>query len=288
MTWRLLPDDGERDPRTNLAREEALARIVASDPGASTPVLRLWRNAACVVVGRFQLPAAEVDVNAARALGVPVLRRFTGGGAVYHDPGNLNVSLVLRPDDPWLLERPEARRLPGLYRLLLDPLATAVRAMGVPARATERDLVAETSGAYPLWQASGASPAGDRKVGGVAAWLGGRALLVHGTLLVDADLDALDRVCAGPGAPGNPRWERTRSRRVAVTSVARELEARGDPVPTAGAVDLAVVAAFEAAGAEGLAGRFMTEPTAWTEPELAAADRLRSDRYEVAAWHESG
>ena len=43
--WRYLPDDGVRDPRTNLAREEAIARHVAADPLAPTPVLRLWRNA---------------------------------------------------------------------------------------------------------------------------------------------------------------------------------------------------------------------------------------------------
>lgn len=269
MTWRYLADDGERDPRRNLAREEALARAVAADPTAVAPVLRLWRNDRCVVVGRFQLPAAEVDLAAAAALGAPVLRRFTGGGTVYHDPGNLNVSLVLRPDDPRLLEDPNVRRLPGLYRLLLEPLAAAARALGLPARATERDLVANGPGAG----------AGPRKLGGVAAWLGGRALLLHGTLLVDANLEALERVCAGPGAPGNPRWERTKSRRATVTSVARELAGRRAPVPTPEAVDLAVVAALDAAGAV---------PSSWTPAELAAANRLLADRYADPAWHEAG
>jgi lipoate-protein ligase A len=214
-TWRYLPDDGERDPATNLAREEAIARHVAADPTASTPVLRLWRDAPCVVVGRFQLGAAEVDHVAAAALGAPVLRRFTGGGTVWHDPGNLNVSVVLRPEDAVLAADPALRRLPGLYRLVLAPLAAAVRSLGVAAEVTERDIVA---------------PGG--KLSGVAAWLGGRALLVHATLLVDADLDALARVCNGPGAAGDPRWERTKSRRVGVTSLSREL---GD-LPSASAV----------------------------------------------------
>ena len=101
---------------------------------------------------------------------------------------------------------PSLRRLPGLYRLVLAPLAAAVRSLGVAAELTDRDIVA----------AGG-------KLSGVAAWLGGRALLVHATLLVDADLDALARVCNGPGAAGDPRWERTQSRRVRVTSIAREL-----------------------------------------------------------------
>jgi lipoate-protein ligase A len=267
VSWRYLPDDGERDPARNLAREEALARVVAADRDAPTPVLRLWRNDPCAVLGRFQVAAAEVDPAAAAAMGVPVLRRFTGGGAVYHDPGNLNVSLVLRPDDQLLLADPATRRLPGLFRVLLGPLATAASALGVPARATERDLVVERPDGTTA------------KIGGVAAWLGSRALLVHGTLLVDADLAALDRVCAGPGDPGNPRWERTRSRRATVTSLARELAARGLPVPAASAVDLAVLAAFDVA-----AGAAST----WTGAELAAADRLLADRYADPRWHAGG
>ena len=124
-TWRLLPDDGERDPRINLAREEAIARHVAANPAAPTPVLRLWRDDPAVVVGRFQLAAAEVDTTAAARLGAPVLRRFTGGGTVWHDPGNLNVSVILRPEDTLFTADPALRRLPGLYRITLDPLAAA-------------------------------------------------------------------------------------------------------------------------------------------------------------------
>lgn len=254
-TWRYLPDDGERDPRTNLAREEAIARHVAADATAPTPVLRLWRNAPCAVVGRFQLASAEVDRAAAAALGAPVLRRFTGGGTVWHDPGNLNVSVVLRPEDAVLAADPSLRRLPGLYRLVLAPLTAAVRSLGVAAEMTEREIVA---------------PGG--KLSGVAAWLGGRALLVHATLLVGADLDALARVCNGPGAPGDPRWERTRSRRVGVTSLARELSG----APLDAAVEAAVLAAF---------GVDPAVRAALAPAERAAAGRLLRDRYADPAWH---
>ncbi len=215
----------------------------------------MWRNAPCAVVGRFQVAAAEVDLDAAAMLGAPVLRRFTGGGTVWHDPGNLNVSVVLRPEDAILAADPSLRRLPGLYRLVLGPLTAAVRSLGVAAAMTERDIVA---------------PGG--KLSGVAAWLGGRALLVHATLLVDADLDALARVCNGPGATGDPRWERTKSRRVPVTSVARELG--GAPAP--GDLEAAVLAAFGAVGAG---------TSALSRAELAATERLLADRYGVPAWH---
>jgi lipoate-protein ligase A len=165
------------------------------------------------------------------------------------------VSVVLRPEDAVLAADPSLRRLPGLYRLVLAPIAAAVRSLGVAAEMTERDIVA---------------PGG--KLSGVAAWIGGRALLVHATLLVDADLDALARVCNGPGAAGDRRWERTRSRRAPVTSLAHEL----GTAPTDAALEAALLAAFGAASAA---------RATLTPAERRAAGRLMRDRYADPAWH---
>lgn len=256
--WRVLSDDGSREPRRNLALDEALGRTAGP-----TPTLRLWRNDRCVVVGRFQVAAAEVDDVACRELDVPVYRRFTGGGAVYHDRGNLNVTIAVRRTDPLVSRRPERALLPGLYGLLLEPLAATARSLGVPAVATERDLLV-----------------GDRKMGGVAAWIGGEAILVHGTLLVDADLATLERVLNGPGAPGDARWERTRSRRSPVTSLARERAVGSDTDP--GRVDAAVDAAVVAAVTEGAATATLTAE------ELALTARLAAGRYDHPGWHAQG
>jgi lipoate-protein ligase A len=68
------------DAATGLALEEALVR--ACPP---VPVLRVWQNPPCVVIGRAQQAAREADLAACAAAGVPVLRRASGGGAVYHD-----------------------------------------------------------------------------------------------------------------------------------------------------------------------------------------------------------
>lgn len=253
VSGRFLADDGEREPRRNLALDEAIAR----SPGPH-PTLRLWRNARAVVLGRFQLAAAEVDLGLAARTGTPVLRRFTGGGAVYHDPGNLNVSLVLPRDRPPLAGRPEVGGLPAVYGLLLEPLAEAVRQLGLPVERTDRDLLV-----------------GRRKVSGVAAWLGRERILVHATLLVSADLEALEALLAGPGAPGQPRWERTRSRRMPVTSLVREL----GRIPEPGTLAAALRRAFADRGL-----RF--EPVDGpTEAEWALARRLLVERYGNAAWH---
>ena len=152
---------------------------------------------------------------------------------------------------------PSLRRLPGLYRLVLAPLAAAVRSLGVAAAITERDIVA---------------PGG--KLSGVAAWLGGRALLVHATLLVDADLDALARVCNGPGAAGQIRaGSARRSRRgTAVTSLARELGAARRRT------SWRRPSWRRSARTRGTAVRV-------TPPSAAAVERLLADRYAVPAWH---
>ena len=77
------------DPAVNLALEEALVRAVPP-----VPVLRIWQNDTCVVLGRGQRLHREANVAACAAAGVAILRRASGGGAVYHDLGNLNITLA--------------------------------------------------------------------------------------------------------------------------------------------------------------------------------------------------
>ncbi len=138
------------DPAANLAWEEALVRAVPA-----VPVLRIWRNPACVVLGRAQRAGREVDLAACAAAGVPVLRRASGGGTVYHDLGNLNVTLVVPGWEPGL-----AAGLAGL-------LAGLLQRLGIAAAATSRGVFA-----------------GPLKVSGLASQLTRGATLAHATLLV--------------------------------------------------------------------------------------------------------
>ena len=271
--WRVIGDDGERRPRINLARDEALAACNAGEP-----TVRLWRSDLSVVLGRAQVAEAEADMAACADLGIPVLRRFTGGGAVFHDPGNLNVSVVVARDDEMVTSR-SGHGLAGIYSLVLEPIAAAVRSLAAGTGS------AVTADERAIW-------IGEGKVSGMAAWLGARTVLVHATLIVDSDLDLLERALAGPGAPGNALWEHTKSRRVRVTSLAREGLAT-DPAT----VDAAVIAAFngEAAGAggTGAVGAAETEVGAasrrgFTADEQAAAARLVAERYGHVEWHLEG
>ncbi|MEM3571714.1 MAG: hypothetical protein QW589_07300 [Candidatus Bathyarchaeia archaeon] len=81
------------DPYMNLALEEAIFRKLFN--GESQATLRFWRNFSAVVIGRFQCISLEVNEEACKRYGIQIVRRITGGGAVYHDEGNLNYSIFL-------------------------------------------------------------------------------------------------------------------------------------------------------------------------------------------------
>ena len=154
---RLLADLTPAAPALGLAIEEVLLDSVRHDGVES---IRIWRNSRAVILGRSQSLAAEVDAAGALAAGIPILRRISGGGTVYHYPGNLNASTFLRKRD----ELSEVSSVFGFFgHLLCDALAQL-----------SVDLVAEDNGLY----------IGDMKVGGAAQAHRGIAMLYHTTLLV--------------------------------------------------------------------------------------------------------
>jgi len=146
----LLGGGAAGDQAANLALEEALARA-----GPASPLLRIWQNAPCVVIGRAQRAAREVNLAACVASGVPVLRRASGGGAVYQDLGNLNISLA------------GPGREPGLAAEAAALVAAVIARLGLAPRADERGVFV-----------------GPAKVSGLASQLTGAGSLAHATLLV--------------------------------------------------------------------------------------------------------
>ncbi|HEU68748.1 MAG TPA: lipoate--protein ligase family protein [Candidatus Acetothermia bacterium] len=182
---RALLDLACRDPRLNLALDEVILCEVAR--GAVPPTLRVWRNGRCVVVGRGQRVEDEVDLEACCRLEIPALQRRSGGGAVYHHPGNLNFSLFLPLVGPWTSVRQSLDRITGL-------LAQALGGRwGLPAEAWE-----------------GAVFVRGLKVSG-SAQLRRRALLHHGTLLLSPDGIAMEEVLLALRPGYSPRGVPSRS-----------------------------------------------------------------------------
>lgn len=78
------------DPFKNLSIEENLLRTCASD----TAILMLYRNSDSVIIGRNQNPYIECNLENLRTTKTKLVRRFSGGGTVFHDLNNLNISLI--------------------------------------------------------------------------------------------------------------------------------------------------------------------------------------------------
>ncbi len=156
---------GGRDPLRNLAVEELLFGRAPSEG----PALFLYRNAPAVVYGKNQNPWRELDVDEARRTGTGLVRRISGGGAVFHDPGNLNFSLVL-PRGGYHVERQ------------FEWIVEALRRCGV---AAERDGRTSLS-------------ARGFKFSGSAFALRGRSAMHHGTLLWGSDLERMERLLRPP------------------------------------------------------------------------------------------
>jgi lipoate-protein ligase A len=197
------------DPLLNLALEESL--LERGFEGDS--LLLLYVDRPCVVIGRNQNPWIEASGDA----GLPLLRRVSGGGAVYHDSGNLNWSLIV----PRSRHDKEGE---------LASISRALRAIGVETESGPRG---------GLFLAS-AGPWKGAKLSGSARRLTASRVLHHGTLLVDADLDRLSSSLRGLEAVETRALPSVRSRSVNLSSL----------VPGLGLDDVASCLARELTGRE--------------------------------------
>lgn len=166
------------DPLRNLSIEEATFQSL--EEGRLGNTLRFWVNDMCLVRGRAKTPKyGWYREEEATRLAVPVYERSTGGGVVYHDHGNLNWSFFIRV--PGKLLSPE--------RVFRDGSAFVVEALrrnGIDAYFAPPNRI-EVSG---------------YKISGMAARSTIHTLLVHGTLLLDSNLEMLNRLCIPPqGCP---------------------------------------------------------------------------------------
>ena len=132
-------------------------------------VLLLWRNRPAVVVGCYQNICREVHMRALLDRGIPVVRRMSGGGTVYHDLGNLNYTLISDQTGPLDYDR------------CLEPVIRALNALGVPAQKNRTCDIAVDG----------------KKISGSAQKIAGGRVLHHGTLLFDSDLSLLDEITTG-------------------------------------------------------------------------------------------
>ena len=112
------------DPSYNLAMEQYVFDCLPRD----RMYFMLWQNDNAIIVGKYQNTISEINEEAVRERGIRVVRRLSGGGAVYHDMGNLNYSFITDEAEGGLrLERFTA------------PVVEALRSLGLNAEASGRN-----------------------------------------------------------------------------------------------------------------------------------------------------
>lgn len=152
----LIIEDKTLDPAYNLALEEYLVT------GFSEPIFRIWQNDRAVIVGRNQNTMQEINYAFLRERGIPVIRRMSGGGAVFHDLGNVNFTFVQKAEEDDF----------NNYARFCAPILEALSRLGVKAELSGRnDMLID-----------------GKKFSGNAQYMWHDRMLHHGTLMLYSDI----------------------------------------------------------------------------------------------------
>ena len=156
---KFIDNRGITDPRINLAVEEyALKHLPAVDD-----YLLFYINEPSIIIGKNQNTMEEINADYVQEHGIYVVRRLSGGGAVYHDLGNLNYSFITNDDGQSFHN----------FRKFTLPVVEALRKLGVDAELTGRNDI----------------QVGERKISGNAQYAVKGRMFTHGTLLFDSRLE---------------------------------------------------------------------------------------------------
>jgi lipoate---protein ligase len=175
------------DARQNLALEEYVLRHRMGDDD----LLLFYVNAPAIIIGRSQNTIEEIASDVVDARGIRVVRRVSGGGAVYHDLGNLNFSFMTR----------DVKGRFNRYDRFNGPVVEVLRELGVEAEIGGRNDIL----------------VGGRKISGNAQFATPDRMLSHGTLLVHANLD--DVTAALRPKPGKVESKGVKSIRSRVANI---------------------------------------------------------------------
>jgi lipoate---protein ligase len=175
MKLRLIDIDYPDDPYRNLAVDEAIFLEVMS--GNSPPTFRFYKNSNAVIIGCFQLAEQEVDMNYAVQNDIKIAKRFTGGGAVYHDMGDLNYSIITK--DSFEI----GTNVQKLFSTMIRGALTSFKELGIDAVSGGLNDVSVNN----------------KKILGAAATLRSNTVLFHAAVLVNTNLQTLSSVLKVPG-----------------------------------------------------------------------------------------
>jgi lipoate---protein ligase len=256
-TWRYLPLKTD-NAAMNMAIDEAIlqARIANEVPNT----LRFYRwEPSAVSIGRNQNPENEVYLHAAKQLGMDVVRRISGGGAVYHDfDGEVTYGVIAKTSDLGTAD------ITTVYTKIYGAITDALRLMGVPA-----DFSSGDAKNCPNLTVAG------KKISGSSQTISRGVALQHGTVLVTVDLPKMFELLKLKGATCS---EATEVGKRKITSIQTELGHKISPNTVANALAQGFKAILKIQLLEG----------ELTVAEKATAEKLYKEKYLKEEWNLGG
>lgn len=149
------------DPKFNMALEQYAFDSLDNGQG----ILMLWQNNNAIIVGKYQNVAAEINLDYAHEHNINIVRRLSGGGAVYHDLGNLNYTIIMKAYNEEID-----------FSTFCQPVIETLKEFGVNAEVTGRNDIT----------------IGGKKFSGSAQYIKNGRVMHHGTLMFKSNLDVLE------------------------------------------------------------------------------------------------
>lgn len=229
------------DPSYNLAMEQYVFDCLPRD----RMYFMLWQNDNAIIVGKYQNTLSEINLEAVERRGIRVVRRLSGGGAVYHDMGNLNFTFITDAASGTALD----------MKLFCQPVVRTLAALGVHAEVNGRNDISIDG----------------KKFSGNSQYLRQGRVMHHGTIMFNSDLSVVSEALQVD--PTKFQTKGVRSVRSRVTNVADHLD-RPVSLPE-----------FRRILLENILRENPGQPYPLTPKDLAAVEKLREERYAAWDWN---
>lgn len=229
------------DPSYNLAMEQYVFDCLPRD----RMYFMLWQNDNAIIVGKYQNTLSEINLEAVGRRGIRVVRRLSGGGAVYHDMGNLNFTFITDAASGTALD----------MKLFCQPVVRTLAALGVHAEVNGRNDITIDG----------------KKFSGNSQYLRQGRVMHHGTIMFNSDLSVVSEALQVD--PTKFQTKGVRSVRSRVTNVADHLD-RPVSLPE-----------FRRILLENILRENPGQPYPLTPENLAAVEKLREERYAAWDWN---
>ncbi len=228
------------DPYFNLATEEYVLKEIEDDS------FMLWRNEPSIIVGKHQNTLAEINADYVKNTGIKVVRRLSGGGAVFHDLGNLNFTFTMKSEDENMIN----------FRKYTEPILEVLQSLGIAAKFEGRnDLTID-----------------GKKFSGNAMHIWNKKVLSHGTLLFSSHMPDLgEALNADPLKFTDKAVKSVRSR---VTNISEHLKEKMDVMEFASKIEDHIVSKYPDA-------RFYE----LTEEDHAKINKMVVEKYGTWHWN---